>query len=169
MQNLISILVVLQALGALLGTFAAIRGELVYIRAVRDGHIDHAERAHLRELARSLRFGMTLVLLASFGLVVAMYAVRAAVQPGVTDSYWTLIVLALLVILTARALSLRQMNFALGSAVAFTGWWAIAFLTLGWLPPLTFGAAVAFYAIAFAIMYGVLHYTRHLAVSLAHK
>ena len=67
MDTLVSFLFFCQALGALGGALAAVWGEASYIRAVRAGHLDRAERAHLDAIAKGLRFGMVLLLLASLG------------------------------------------------------------------------------------------------------
>src|SRR3989344_2415964 len=105
MTALVPFLLFCQAFGALVGAVMSVWGELAYIRDMRDGKIDTAERAHLNIIARGLRFGMTLILLASLGLVVVAYTSRAALQPALTPSYWTLIMLALLVIGMSWALS----------------------------------------------------------------
>jgi hypothetical protein len=72
--------------------------------------------------------------------------------------------LALLIIGIAWALSRRRVPFALGSAAIFTAWWFLAFLTIGQLPMLTFGSAVALLVVATAIFYAVLQYARMLAL-----
>ena len=163
MEALISFVVFCQALGALIGAGATIWGELAYMKAARDGKIDHAELAHLRVIAHGLRFGMTLLLLASFGLVTIAYLLRAETQPALTPGYWTLIAAALVVIYVSWALSRKKISFALGSAIAFTGWWFLAYLTIGWLPGLSFGATVAFLLVATGIFYAILQYARMLA------
>lgn len=164
MPNLVPFILFCQALGALIGAFATIWGELAYIRAMRDGKIDHAERAHLRTIAHGLRFGMTLLLISSFALVVVAFLSRASLQPVLTSSYWTLIVLALLVVYISWALSRKRISFALGSAIAFTAWWFLAYLTLGWMPTLSFGATITFFIVATAIFYAILGYARSLAL-----
>lgn len=164
MTALVSFFIFCQALGAFIGAFAAVWGELAYIRAMRDGKIDAAERAHLHVIGHGLRFGMSLLLLASLGLVIVAYAKHAALQPALSASYWIVIVLALLVIGISWALSRQRISFAFGSAIAFTAWWFLAYLTLGWIPPLSFGAAVAFFVIATAIFYALLQYARFLAL-----
>ncbi len=165
MTALVSFVVFCQALGALIGAFTVVWGELAYLRAIRDRKIDHAERAHLRTIAHGLRFGMTLLLLASLALVVIEYLAHAATQPAMTPSYWALVIFALVVVYVSWALSRKRISFALGSAIAFTGWWFLAYLALGWLPPLTFGALVAFFVIATGIFYAILQYARMLAGS----
>ena len=161
MTATISFLLFTQALGACTGAFTAVWGELAYMRAMRDGRIDGAERAHLHIIAHGLRFGMTLLLLSSFGLVIVAYLLRAASQPALTPTYWTLIVLSLFVILVSWALSRRHISFTLGSAAVFSAWWFLAYLTLGWLPPLSLGASVAFFVVATALFYVVLRLARH--------
>ncbi len=161
-MNVVAVLIFFQAVGALFGAASAVLGEVSYMHALRDGHIDRAERAHLSHLARGLKFGMLLVLLASFGLVVEAYRAQAVVQPALTGSYWLLIALSVLIIYASWALSRERISFALGSALVFTGWWFLGYLTLGRLPAGSFGAAVALYVVAAAIFYGLLRYARFL-------
>ena len=165
MNALVSLLVFCQALGALGGAFAVIWGELAYVRSVRDGTIDAAERAHLRVIANGLRFGMVLMLLSSFGLIIVDYLVHGMQQPALSTSYWVLIVLVFLVIGVSWALSRRRVSFSLGSAILFAAWWFLAYLTLGWMPPLSFSAAAAFFVVATAIFYAVLQSARFFALS----
>ncbi|MFA6414646.1 MAG: hypothetical protein WC217_02155 [Candidatus Paceibacterota bacterium] len=164
MDALVSLLVFCQALGALTGALSAVWGELAYVRAMRDGRLDHAEREHLAAIARGLRFGMSLILFSSLGLVVVAYLLHAAAQPALSGSYWLLIVLAILVTAASWALSRKQIPFALGSAVVFTGWWFLTFLTFGQVPVLSFGSAAAFFIVATAIFYAVLQYGRFLSL-----
>lgn len=163
MEALIFFLVFCQALGACVGVVSVVWGEFAYIRAMRDGKVTHAERAHLDHIARGLRFGMSLLLISSLALVVVAYTLHAATQPALMANYWILIALALLVTAVSWALSHKHISFALGSAVAFTGWWFLAFLTLGQIPPLSFGAAAAFFVVATGIFYALLQYARMLA------
>lgn len=163
MTSLISFIVFCQALGALVGAGSTVWGEIAYIRALRDGKIDHAERAHLRAIAHGLRWGMTLLLISSFALVVIAYLSHSGAQPAVTASYWTLVTFALLIVYVSWALSRKHLSFALGSAIAFTAWWFLAYLTIGWMPVLSFGATVAFFVIATGIFYAILQYARFLA------
>lgn len=156
----VSLLVSCQALGAAVGVFAAIWSELAYMRAMRDGRIDDAERAHLRIIGRGLRFGLLLLLLSSLGLVIAAYMNPSVTQPAVTTEYWTLTTLVFVVIAGSWALSRRRISFALGSAITFTAWWYIAFLTLGNLPALSFGSAVAFFVVAAALLFAILSSAR---------
>ncbi len=162
MGTLVLFLISFQALGAFIGAFMAVWSEMVYVRAMRDGRIDAAEGAHLEGLVKGLRFGMTLLLLASFALVVVNYALRLPLQSALSPSYWTSVVLALLIIGASWALSRRYISFALGSAVVFTTWWFLAFLTIGRLPALSFGAALFVLVIATALFYTLLQYSRFL-------
>ena len=164
MTPLVPVLIFCQALGASIGASAAVFGELAYIRSMRDGKIDTAERAHLNSLAKGLRFGMSLLLVASFALVIAAYASHTASQPALTASYWTLMALAFLIIGISFALSRRRISFALGSAAVFAAWWFLFYLTLGQLPTLSFGEAAALYVVAAALLYAMLRYARLLAL-----
>jgi len=163
MPALVPFLVFCQALGAGVGALTAIWSELAYVKAMRDGRLDHAERAHLTIISHGLRYGLTLLLLASLGLVVVAYTRHAALQPALTPSYWILTALALLIIGISWALARRRISFALGSAIAFTAWWFLVYLSLGWLPSLSFGAAVMSFIVATAIFYALLYYARLLA------
>jgi hypothetical protein len=164
MTTLISFLIFCQALGALSGAGTAIWGELAYIRAMKDGKLDTAERTHLHIIANGLRFGMTLLLLASLGLVIVAYLLEGVVQPALTASYWIFMALALLIVGISWALSLKHISFSLGSAIAFTAWWFLAYLTFGLLPAHSFGSALALFVVLTAIIYAVLHYVRLFAL-----
>ncbi len=164
MTLLVLFLVSCQAFGAFIGAFSAVFGELAYIRSMRDGKIDVAERAHLDNLAKGLRFGMSLLLIASLALVVVAYTLHAAFQPALTARYWILMILAFLIIGVSFALSRQRIPFALGSAAVFSAWWFLVYLTLGRLPALSFGAAAALYVVVAALLYAMLHYARLLAL-----
>ena len=163
MPTLIAFILFCQALGAIVGVVGAIWGELSYLKAMRDGRIDHAEKAHLHKIAHGLRWGMTLLLIASLALVSIAYVTRVSDQPALAPAYWSLMVLALVVIYVSWALSRGRISFTLGSAIAFTGWWFLAYITLGLFPLLSFGALIAFFVVATAIFYGILKYARLLA------
>jgi hypothetical protein len=159
----VSFIIFCQMLGAIIGAVATVWGELSYLHHVRGGRIDRAERAHLEAIGHGLRFGMTLLLISSLTLVFVAYFSQAFTQPALTAGYWVLIAFALLIVYVSWALSRQRISFALGSALAFTAWWLLAYLTLGLVPATSFGATVAFFVIATAIFYAVLQYTRMLA------
>ena len=159
-MNALTFFASLQALGALIGVAAAVWAQIAYLRALSDGVVSYAERAHLRAIGVGLRFGLLTVLLSSLGLVILAYADRAQLQPALTTSYWVLVGLAALVIVLSWALARKRVPFLLGSAAAFTAWWFLAYLTLGLLPVSSFGSAVALYVIAVAVLYAVISYAR---------
>lgn len=156
-------LVFCQALGATVGVVTVVWSELAYVKAMRDGKIDTAERKHLIIIGHGLRYGLSLMLLASFGLVVVAYIERAQSQPALSASYWIFMMLALIVIVVASALARRRVSFGVASASLFSAWWFLAYLAFGWLP-LTFGATVMAFVVATVIFYAVLHYARMLAL-----
>ncbi|MFZ1075601.1 MAG: hypothetical protein WAN50_04480 [Minisyncoccia bacterium] len=164
MADIVSLLVLCQALGAAAGVFLAIRGEIAYVQAMRDGKIDRAERAHLDLLANGLRFGMTAILFSSLCLVILSYAASFVPQPALSTSYWFLITLALIVTLVSWALSRNRISFAFGSAIIFTGWWFLTYLNFGLLPGLSFGPLFAFFVVAVAVFYGLLQTLRYFAL-----
>lgn len=169
MNAFVSFFLFCQALGAAIGAVMALWSEFAYLRAIQDGKVDVAERRHIDIIAKGLRFGMTLLLLSSLGLVVTAYTLNAAPQPALTPSYWILILLSVLIICISWALSRRRVSFTLGSAVIFTSWWFLSYLTLGWLPAFSFGSAVALLVVATAVIYAVFYYIRFLSGHLAQK
>ncbi len=144
-----------QALGAIVGIVAAVWGELSYLHAMRSGNIDAAERAHLAAIGRGLRWGMTILLVATLGFIIAAYAYRIEPQPALSASYWLIVLFSFLVIAVSWALARRHLSFALGSAAALTAWWLLAYIVLGQLP-VSFGAAIALYVVLTAVIYAVL-------------
>jgi hypothetical protein len=71
-------------------------------------------------------------------------------------SYWILMTLALLIVWGTWALSRKRVRFSYGSALVFTGWWFLAYLTLGWLPGLSYGSAVAAFVVIGVLFYALL-------------
>ncbi|HVM59065.1 MAG TPA: hypothetical protein VMT80_01945 [Candidatus Paceibacterota bacterium] len=169
MHALAGLLIFCQALGAVGGAASAVWGEIEYARAIRDGNIDAAERAHLKSIARGLRYGMSLLLVSSIGLVILAFEVASPVAPALTASYWAFISLSLLIVAVTWALSRKRLSFAVGSASAFTAWWFLAYLTLGQFPQLSFGASVALYVVSTAVLYALLRYARILIIARAKK
>lgn len=163
MIALIFFLIFCQALGACIGAFAALWSEISYVLALHDGKIDAAERAHLRAIGKGLTFGMTILLLASLALIIVSYTLHGALQPALTASYWIFIMLALLIIGVSWALARKKISFAMSSAISFTAWWFLVYLTLGLLPFASFVSAFALFVILVAVCYAVLYYVRLLA------
>jgi hypothetical protein len=163
MDLLLGTLVVCQALGALVGTMCAVWGQIAYVRALRDGVVDRAERAHLDAIAHGLWVGMSLLLASSLGLVFFAHASGAAVQPGVTASYWALMILAFTVIGLTWALSRRHISFPIGAAAILMAWWMMLFLAFGRLPTTTLGATLAAYVVGAGILYFLLQYIHVMA------
>jgi hypothetical protein len=165
MHALAALLVFCQALGAFGGALSAVWGEIAYANAIKDGNIDRAERAHLKAIAHGLTYGMTLLLISSLGLVVVAYQLASPIAPALTASYWTFISLSLLIVAVTWALSRKRLPFSIGSASAFTAWWFLAYLALGKLPALSFGASVGLYIVATVVLYALLRYTRFLLIA----
>lgn len=158
-----SICLFFQALGALIGSGAAVWGELAYMRAMRDGRLDRAERAHLDSIAGGLRAGMLMLLLSSLGITVGSYLNQSVTQPALTSTFWVVTLLSLLIVYTTWALSRARVSFIHGSTLVFSAWWFLTYLTFGWLPWLTFGAAIALFVVLTVIFFGLLRLIRSLA------
>jgi len=165
MGGLTSYLVLGQALGAFIGAVSAVWSELAYIWAFRDGRINKAERAHLKSIDRGLRFGMSLLLLSSLGLVINAFVLQSVPQPALTESYWMLVALALLVILMSWVMSRRYISLAIGSAISFTAWWFLLYLTTGQLTTGTVAATATFFAISAVLVFIIMHMGRRLTFS----
>jgi hypothetical protein len=145
-----------EALGSFVGAVSVIWSEVAYIRALRDGTVTDAERAHLKSIGWGLRIGMSAMLVSSIGLAIVAYTEHAALQPALTSGYWTFMILSLLIISVSWALARGRMPFALGSALVFTAWWLVTYLMYGWLPPMSLGGALAFFVVAATIFYALL-------------
>lgn len=164
MTSIVLALLSLQAFGALFGAVSAVWGEIAYIRAHQDGLIDQAERAHLERIALGLRFGMLTLLLSSFGLIVVSYMLGVTTPPGLSVGYWLLVCLALLTVWASWALSRKRISFDIGSAVVFSAWWTLFYLSSGLLPPLSLGAAVAVCVVVTVLFYLLLRMMRAIMI-----
>jgi hypothetical protein len=160
MTLLLAIFAIVQAVGSVIGAGGSVLAEIFYIRAMQDGTLDAAEKAHLRMVADALRWGMLILLIGSIGLTLTSFVYDVPTQPALTHAYWTLMGLIFAVIFFSWALSRKKIGFLLGSAAIFCGWWYIALLVFGRLPALRFGEAVALYIVATALIACVLMYAR---------
>jgi hypothetical protein len=159
MDLVVPLLIGCQAIGALIGACTVIWGELTYIRAIRDGHVDDAERNHLIVIGHGLRYGMTLLLLGSAGTVYMAYALESF-PPALTASYWVFMLVALTTTIASWALARRHVSSLLGSATIFTAWWFLVYMALGLLPALSIGSAIALFVVFAGIFYALLRYMR---------
>lgn len=162
MNAFLTLFTLVQAAGAVIGAGGAVFAEIFYVRAIQDGKIDDAERAHLRVVADALRWGMLILLVGSIGLVLTDFVYLVPVQPALSHAYWIEMGLAFAIIFFSWALSKKVIGFSLGSAGVFAGWWLLALLVLGRLPDVGFGAAVALYIVSTAIISAFLMYARML-------
>jgi hypothetical protein len=155
--TLVLFLVVGQAVGAVIGALMAVWSEIAYVRAIRDRKVTHAERAHLRAVGRGLRFGMTILLVSSFGLIITAYVSENTLEPLLSPSFATLAALALVILISSWALSKRQAAFLVSSATAFTAWWFLVYLTFGQLPTASYTVTALFFAITVIVFAAVMH------------
>jgi hypothetical protein len=160
MNALLFSFALLQAVGSVVGAGGAVFAEIFYLRAIQDGTIDDAERAHLRIVANALRWGMLILLVGSIGLVLTDFIYDVPVQPALTHAYWIEMGLAFAIIFFSWALSRRRVGFIVSSAAVFAGWWFMALLVFGRLPYITFGAAAALYVVTTAVIAALLFYVR---------
>jgi hypothetical protein len=160
MNELLITFTLIQAVGALIGAGGSIFAEIFYVRAIQDGTIDDAERAHLQIIAEGLRWGMFTLLTGSIGLVLTDFVYVVPVQPALTTAYWVQMVLALAIIFFSWALSRHWVSFTMGSSAVFSGWWFMALLVFGRLPAMSFGASIALYVVACGLTAGLLAYAR---------
>ena len=162
MNTLTLLFTLMQAAGAVVGAGGSVFAELFYLRAVKDGAIDEAERAHLSTVAGALRIGMLIYLIGSVGMVIMSFAYLTPLQPALTHTYWIQAGLVFAILFFAWALSRKLVSFTVGSAGVFAGWWFITFLVFEKLPAITFGAAVGIYLVATAVVAAFLYYVRTL-------
>jgi hypothetical protein len=163
MAELTALLVVTQALGAVVGAVTAVWGEVAYVHALRDGILNKAERRHLEVISHGLRFGMLLLLLSSLGLVIVSYVAETSSAPAFTMSYWLFVVLVVAIIGASWALSRKRIMFSWGSAIVFSAWWVLVLLTLGQLPVNSLLSGLAFFVLALVLFGLVLYAGRSLA------
>ena len=157
---LITLFGIIQLIGGVIGAGGSLLAEIFYVRAMRDGTVDAAERAHLAMVGHTLRFGMMLLLAGSIGLTLTAFVYENAPQPALSQSYWILMGLVFVIIFFSWALSRRQVGFTLASAAIFTAWWYVVLHLVGYVPTANFGEAVALFTVLTALVAGVVKYAR---------
>ncbi len=156
------VLVVVHLIATLLGAGSITVAEWQYFRALMDGRIDAGERAHLNALFFSLRYALVLMVLADVVLSVALYALPGAPAITLTAPYWLEMVLTILLIGASWLRFHGRIPFWAGSAIAFTGWWYLAGLDLGFLPVAGFGSAFVGFIVSVALIAVLFRYARFL-------
>ena len=162
MSALVILFTALELCGALIGAAFSIRAEYAWLKAMRDGHIDRAERAHLDEIADGLRYGMVLLVVSSIALVFLSYASGAPLQPATTGTYWSMMTVILVIVIAAWAHSHEWIGFSLASAAVFSGWWFLLYLIIGFVPSVSFGELVGAFIASTILLYAILYGARKL-------
>ena len=72
--------------------------------------------------------------------------------------------LASIIVWASWALSRKRVTFSYGSALVFSGWWFLSYLTLGWFDPLSFTALIFAFVVITAVFYAFLTALRTLAL-----
>jgi hypothetical protein len=159
-SELLSFFAILHTAGALIGVGMVTFAEVFYTKAASDGIIDHHERKYLRHLFNGLRFGMTLVLVSSFGLIVLEYLIPNAPQDVLAAPFWTLQTLTLLVLLFGSMLSRKRGAWWFASAAVLTAWWIMLLIDLGFLNQFSYFMYLFTYIAATLIVAALLGYLR---------
>ena len=123
-----TLLIALHTLGAALGAGGVTYAEVFYTKAVADGKIDRRERDYFETTYWALRWGMLTVLLSGIALIVVQYFLPDSPDAVLYAPLWMQNTLALVVTISAWALSRDLLPWWLGSALAFSGWWMLLIL-----------------------------------------
>ena len=156
----IPILLALHTLGALIGVGFVTFAEVFYTKAASDGVIDHHERKYLRHLFHGLQFGMVLVIISGFALIVLEYLLPDSPQDVLSAPFWAIQTLTVFVVLLAYLLSKKYVAWWFASAAIFTGWWTILSIDLGYFNQFGYLTILATYLIMTFIVAGILGYCR---------
>ncbi len=136
--------------------------EWQYFRAIRDGHIDEGERAHLSTLFFSLRFALVMVVLVDIALGIALYIAASPVVLALTSMYWFEMLIVLVLIITSWLRFHGRIPFWAGSSIAFVGWWYLVGMDIGFVPIEGFTSALLGFIISIFILAGLFGYVRFL-------
>ncbi len=146
------VLVLLHLASTFVGAGSITIAEWRYFRALMDGRIDDGERAHLVALFFSLRFALVLMVLTDILLSVALFMLPGTSNITLTAPYWFGLSIATLLVGVSWLRFHGRIPFWAGSAFAFTGWWYLAGIDMGYVPIASFGSAL----IGFVISVGVI-------------
>ncbi len=152
-----------QLMGAVVGAASAVLAEVWYLEALRDGKVTRKENKHIAVATHGLRFGMSLVLLSSLGLLVTDYLLGGGRSAVLTPSYGALFGIIVLIFAISWTMSKRPKTFAWGSLVTFSAWWFMVYLTLGALPIDSLVAAAGIFLGTLLLLSVILHSARSFA------
>lgn len=116
--------------GTVLGVGGATLAEIFFLKSMRDdGKIDEKEGSFLKVVYTVLRIGMILLLLSGFAFLI-LYRIEGYEERLYNPRLWAKLALTLIIVINALLLQTRKINFAWGSAVSLTSWYAALVLGL---------------------------------------
>lgn len=164
MTTLIAIAAFVHVLGAAIGAAGITFGEVFYLKATADGRVDARERDYMHTTFFALKWGLMLILVSGIALGILEYAYVGAENHVLAAPWWFINTLAFVIIFAGWGMAREKISWALGSALAFSGWWMV-FMLDAWQitsPETSFSymALVFTYVVFAAVTAAVLSYAR---------
>lgn len=155
-----SVLLLAHTAGAIIGAVGVTVAELLYIKATIDGRVDIRERHYIESTFFALRWGMSVLLITGFALIMCGFMFPEYNSPVLEASFWVTQTLILLVLIVGWMLARSIIVWWVGSALVFTAWWMILFLTVWELLPPSYFSLIFTYILLSFVVAGVLSYIR---------
>jgi len=146
--------------GTALGVGASTFLEVFYIQFSKDGKVDIFEHEVLKKLVFILRFGLLLLVLSGFGLMV-LWRLRV-MGPDVFFSarYLTKMSVVLILLFTAFLMNFRLINLRIGSAISITSWYWAMILGIWRNAKISLVLLMTLYVVSIALVYLLLEFVR---------
>ncbi|VAW32104.1 hypothetical protein MNBD_CPR01-407 [hydrothermal vent metagenome] len=156
------VLVLVHLASTLVGAGSITVAEWQYFRALMDGRIDDGERAHLVALFFSLRFALVLMVLTDIAIATVLFFLQGAHPFGLNAIYWFGLSLAVILAGVSWLRFNARIPFWAGSAIAFSGWWYLAGMDMGYIPISGYFSAMLGFIVSVGVISALFGFVRFL-------
>ncbi len=156
------VLILVHLAATLTGAGSITVAEWQYFRALMDGRIDEGEKAHLRALFFSLRSALILMVFTDIVLSFVLFMLPGAPAISLTAHYWFGLFIAVVLVAVSWLRFHGRIPFLAGSSIAFTGWWYLAGIDMGYVPIRNFETALLGFVISIGIISAIFWFVRSL-------
>ncbi|MEK7589752.1 MAG: hypothetical protein AAB475_00665 [Patescibacteria group bacterium] len=156
-----SILLITHLIGVALGVGGATFAGILYLKAIKDGHIDPMEGEWLSVVFTVLRIGLVILVISGFGFFLE-YRFTGQEERLIDPRLWAKMTIILALVFNAILIQMRKIPMWLGESLSITSWYGALALGIMQNADYSYFTFLIFYAIGVIIVIGILSVIKRL-------
>ena len=154
-MDLHTFLITAHLIGVALGVGGATFGGILYLKAMKDGHVDPMEGEWLSVIFTVLRIGVVIAVISGFGFFLE-YRFPGQEERLLDPRLWAKMTIIVVLVSNALLIQMRRIPMWLGESLSLTSWYGA--LVLGIMGGLSYSYStfIIFYIVAVFIVMGIL-------------